>query len=87
VEVTGRSGAGVPELRPADSDAEGGRGLQLVAGIAARLELAAAWRADGDLVRAIARLASAPDGKLSLSMLRKRRGPRPLRSTACCYDE
>jgi anti-sigma regulatory factor (Ser/Thr protein kinase) len=36
VEVTDRSGPGVPELRPADRDAEGGRGLQLVAGLAAR---------------------------------------------------
>ena len=32
VEVTDRSGPGVPELRPAGRDAEGGRGLQLVAG-------------------------------------------------------
>jgi anti-sigma regulatory factor (Ser/Thr protein kinase) len=36
VEVTDRSGPGMPELRPADRDAEGGRGLQLVAGLAAR---------------------------------------------------
>jgi anti-sigma regulatory factor (Ser/Thr protein kinase) len=36
VEVTDRSGPGVPELRPAGRDAEGGRGLQLVAGLAAR---------------------------------------------------
>jgi anti-sigma regulatory factor (Ser/Thr protein kinase) len=43
VEVTGRSGAGVPELRPAGRDAEGGRGLQLVAGIAARW----GWRRRG----------------------------------------
>jgi len=68
VEVTGRSGAGVPELRPADSDAQGGRGLQLVAGTAARLGLAGAWRADGDLVLAIARLASPPDGNTCLSI-------------------
>ena len=36
VEVTDRGGAGVPGLRPAGRDAEGGRGLQLVAGLAAR---------------------------------------------------
>jgi anti-sigma regulatory factor (Ser/Thr protein kinase) len=36
VEVTDRAGPGTPELRPADDDAEGGRGLQLVAGLAAR---------------------------------------------------
>jgi anti-sigma regulatory factor (Ser/Thr protein kinase) len=36
VEVTDRSGPGVPELRPAGGDAEGGRGLGLVAGLAAR---------------------------------------------------
>jgi len=36
VEVTDRAGAGTPELRPASRDAEGGRGLQLVAGLAAR---------------------------------------------------
>jgi anti-sigma regulatory factor (Ser/Thr protein kinase) len=34
VEVTDRSGPGVPELRPASRDAEGGRGLTLVAGLA-----------------------------------------------------
>jgi hypothetical protein len=33
---SGRSGPGVPELRPADRGAEGGRGLRLVAGLAAR---------------------------------------------------
>lgn len=43
VEVIGRSGAGVPELRPAGRDAEGGRGLQLVAGLAARW----GWRQRG----------------------------------------
>jgi serine/threonine-protein kinase RsbW len=32
VEVTDRSGPGVPELRPAGGDAEDGRGLGLVAG-------------------------------------------------------
>ena len=36
VEVTDRAGPGTPELRPADRDAEGGRGLQLVAALAAR---------------------------------------------------
>jgi anti-sigma regulatory factor (Ser/Thr protein kinase) len=36
VEVNDRSGPGVPDLRPADHDAEGGRGLRLVAGLAAR---------------------------------------------------
>ena len=36
VEVTDRSGPEVPELCPAGRDAEGGRGLQMVAGPAAR---------------------------------------------------
>lgn len=36
VEVTDRSDPGVPELRPAGRDAEGGHGLQLVAGLATR---------------------------------------------------
>ncbi|HTW03758.1 MAG TPA: ATP-binding protein [Streptosporangiaceae bacterium] len=36
VEVTDRAGPGTPELHPADRDAEGGRGLQLVAALAAR---------------------------------------------------
>jgi len=36
VEVTDRSGPGVPELRSAGDDAEGGRGLGLVAGLSAR---------------------------------------------------
>ena len=36
VEVTDRAGLGTPELRPAGRDAEGGRGLQLVAALAAR---------------------------------------------------
>ena len=36
VEVTDRSGPGVPEPRPAGSDAEDGRGLHLVARLAAR---------------------------------------------------
>ena len=38
-----RSGSGVPELRAADKDAEGGRGLGLVAGLAARW----GWRRHG----------------------------------------
>ena len=57
VEVTGRSGRGMPELRPAGCDAEGGRRLRLVAELAVRWG-AAAWRADGDLVRAPAWLTS-----------------------------
>jgi anti-sigma regulatory factor (Ser/Thr protein kinase) len=36
VEVSDRAGPGTPELRPADRDAEGGRGLHLVARLAAR---------------------------------------------------
>jgi hypothetical protein len=36
VEVTDRSGPGVPELRPVGDDAEGGRGLGIVAGLAER---------------------------------------------------
>ena len=36
VEVTDRAGPRTPKLRPAGRDAEGGRGLQLVAGLAAR---------------------------------------------------
>jgi anti-sigma regulatory factor (Ser/Thr protein kinase) len=36
VEFTDRAGPGTPELLPADRDAEGGRGLQLVAALAAR---------------------------------------------------
>ena len=43
VEVTDRSGPGVPRLTPAAWDAEGGRGLQLVAGLAARW----GWRQHG----------------------------------------
>ena len=43
VEVTGRSGPGVPEPRPAGGDAEGGRGLQLVDRLAARWS----WRRRG----------------------------------------
>jgi anti-sigma regulatory factor (Ser/Thr protein kinase) len=43
VEVTDRSGPGVTELDPADQYAEGGRGLQLVADLAARW----GWRRRG----------------------------------------
>jgi anti-sigma regulatory factor (Ser/Thr protein kinase) len=43
VEVTDRAGSETPELRPAGLDAEGGRGLQLVAGLAARW----GWRRRG----------------------------------------
>jgi anti-sigma regulatory factor (Ser/Thr protein kinase) len=43
VEVTDRSGPGVPELCPPGRDAESGRGLQLVAGLAARW----GWRQRG----------------------------------------
>ena len=43
VEVTDRAGPGTPDLRPADHDAEVGRGLQLVAGLAARW----GWRRRG----------------------------------------
>src|ERR1019366_6426345 len=43
VEVTDRSGPEVPELYRAGRDAEGGRGLQLVAGLAARW----GWRQHG----------------------------------------
>jgi hypothetical protein len=56
VEVADRSGPGALKLRIADSDAEGGRGLQLVGGAGGAMGLAAVWRADGDLVRAAARL-------------------------------
>jgi anti-sigma regulatory factor (Ser/Thr protein kinase) len=40
VEVADRSGPGMPELRPADDDTEGGRGLGLVTALAAR----SGWR-------------------------------------------
>jgi anti-sigma regulatory factor (Ser/Thr protein kinase) len=43
VEVTDRSGPGAPELCPAGRDTEGGRGFQLVAGLAARW----GWRQQG----------------------------------------
>jgi anti-sigma regulatory factor (Ser/Thr protein kinase) len=43
VEVTDRSGPEVPELDAAGRDAEGGRGLQMVAGLAARW----GWRRRG----------------------------------------
>jgi anti-sigma regulatory factor (Ser/Thr protein kinase) len=44
VEVSDRSGPGLPEFRPATDDAEGGRGLGLVAGLAARW----GWRRRGE---------------------------------------
>jgi anti-sigma regulatory factor (Ser/Thr protein kinase) len=44
VEVTDRAGSGTPELRPAGRDAEGGRGLQLVTGLATRW----GWRRRGE---------------------------------------
>jgi anti-sigma regulatory factor (Ser/Thr protein kinase) len=43
VEVTDRSGPGVPGVYSAGRDAEGGRGLQMVAGLAARW----GWRRRG----------------------------------------
>jgi hypothetical protein len=43
VEVTDRSGPGVPQLRAADRDAESGRGLGLAAGLAGR----PGWRRRG----------------------------------------
>jgi serine/threonine-protein kinase RsbW len=43
VEVTDCGGSGVPELRPAGDEAEQGRGLLLVAGLAARW----GWRRRG----------------------------------------
>ena len=43
VEVTDRAGPGTPELRPVGRAAEGGRGLQLVAGLASRC----GWRRRG----------------------------------------
>jgi anti-sigma regulatory factor (Ser/Thr protein kinase) len=47
VEVSGRSGRTVPVLRAPSSDAEGGRGLQLVARLADRWGW---WRSDGRTV-------------------------------------
>ena len=46
VEVTDRAVLGTPELRPVGRDGEGGRGLQLVAGLAARW----GWRTAGGRV-------------------------------------
>ena len=43
VEVTDRGGPGMPRLRPAGGDAESGRGLELVAALAARW----GWRRRG----------------------------------------
>jgi anti-sigma regulatory factor (Ser/Thr protein kinase) len=44
VEVTDRAGQGTPELRPAGREEEDGRGLQIVAGLAARW----GWRRRGE---------------------------------------
>jgi anti-sigma regulatory factor (Ser/Thr protein kinase) len=46
VEVTDRGGRGVPQLRACGGEAEGGRGLRLVAGLAARW----GWRRRGGRV-------------------------------------
>jgi anti-sigma regulatory factor (Ser/Thr protein kinase) len=43
IEVIDRAGAGTPELRPVGPDAEGGRGLQIVAALAVRW----GWRRRG----------------------------------------
>jgi anti-sigma regulatory factor (Ser/Thr protein kinase) len=63
VKVTDCSGPGVPRLLRGGRDWEGGRGLELVAGLAARWGVAAARRADGDLVRAAA-CAARPGARL-----------------------
>jgi hypothetical protein len=55
VERTDRSGPEGPELYAAGRDAEGGRGLQMVAGLAARWA-GGGVAADSDLVRAAVRL-------------------------------
>jgi anti-sigma regulatory factor (Ser/Thr protein kinase) len=47
VEVADRSGLGVPRLLPADREADGGRGLWLVAGLAAQW---GSWRSEGRTV-------------------------------------
>ena len=47
IEVADQSGLGTPRLRPAGRDAEGGRGLQLVATLAARWGW---WRRGGRTV-------------------------------------
>jgi anti-sigma regulatory factor (Ser/Thr protein kinase) len=47
VEVADRGGPGVPRLLPADGDADGGRGLWLVAGLAAWW---GSWRSEGRTV-------------------------------------
>jgi anti-sigma regulatory factor (Ser/Thr protein kinase) len=56
VEVTDRSGPGAPELCPAGRDAGCGRrpGASVGGGPGGAVGVAAAWRADGDLVRAAA---------------------------------
>ena len=55
VEVTDRGGPGVPRLRPAGGDAESGRGLELVAALAARW----GWRRRGG--RTVTWLVLTPD--------------------------
>jgi Histidine kinase-like ATPase domain len=58
VEVVDRSGPGVPDLRPASDDTEGGRGLGLVTALAARW----GWRRRGGwLVTWFERALEAPD--------------------------
>ena len=59
VEVTDRGGSGVPQLRACGSEAEDGRGLGPGGGTG-RAVGAATRRADGDLVRAAARLWPTP---------------------------
>lgn len=44
VEVTDRSGSGIPQLRPASCETDGGRGLRLVAALATRW----GWRRRGE---------------------------------------
>ena len=55
VEVTDRSGPGLPTLRHDDDQAEGGRGLQLVNALAGRWGCRAAWSPHDDLVRTAGR--------------------------------
>lgn len=50
VEVTDRSGPGVPESRPTGRYTESGRGLGLVVGLAARWGWWRRGQSDGDLV-------------------------------------
>lgn len=76
VEVTDRSGPGVPELDPAGQDAEGGRGLQLVADLAARW----GWRRRGG--RIVTWFELSPGGPGAGRPARGR--PTPGRSTRGC---